>query len=262
MPRLRERSSGTFGSPDSRIAFTPAGRGDYETWDRYLLVDGKRAYNLGNACQTCGFFFKRLEGANTSINVEHTANVLRTGIHSLSDTVVAEIGKGLPSDNYLSCLFETSVQLVRPGDPEDYFVKEQVEQWGVDGFWDLPHDPRVAYYRIGEGNPRPDTKCFHFLIPMFPERWLEESVLSEYEDELERGGTPTAVAISILDVVGPAVKYTENPYTEHWNYAHFLIDGHHKVAAARRAGKPIRLLSFLSLTQGISTPEQVHQGLT
>ncbi|MEV0457806.1 hypothetical protein [Catellatospora methionotrophica] len=39
--------------------------------------------------------------------------------------------------------------------------------------------------------------------------------------------------------------------------AHFLLDGHHKMQAAAEAGRPLRLLSLLSVDAGLALPDQV-----
>ena len=135
------------GTAESRIGFASEGGGSYEVWDRCLTVDGKRAYHLGNVCQTCQFLFERLDGANTSVEVDRAVDALGVGISSISDPVVAGIGTGLPTDDYIVCLSDAKLQLVRPGDQDDYFRKEQTDLWGVNAFWDLPHDP--GYRAIG-----------------------------------------------------------------------------------------------------------------
>jgi hypothetical protein len=249
------------GTTSSRIGFARQGNGSWKVWDRYLTVDGKRAYHLGNIHQTCEILFERLEGAGTSINVEGTVEALASGIRAISDPEVAHVGGGLPVDDYMVCLSEAVLQLVRPGQPNDYFVKEQTELWGTDRFWDLPHDPRVAYYRAGEVSLEKGMKLFHFVIPMFPESWLDEEVVSGYVRQVNDGGIPTAVAISLLDVKGPADWKGEIDPTEHWVLSHFLIDGHHKVCAARESGRQVRLLSFISITQGISTRKQIERAI-
>ncbi|HTT22294.1 MAG TPA: hypothetical protein VMG82_25425 [Candidatus Sulfotelmatobacter sp.] len=259
MLQIIDRAAITTGTTNSRIGFATEGGGAHKIWDRYLTVDGKRAYHLGNICQTCRFLFERLDGANKSINIDSAVDALASGIRGISDPTVAQLGMGLPSDDYVVCLSETTLQLVLPGQQDDYFVKEQTALWGIDGFWDLPHDPRVPYYRAGEVSLRKGAKLFHFVIPMFPENWLDKKVVSEYVRQIDDGGMPTAVAISLLDVKGPADWEGEIDPTEHWILSHFLIDGHHKVCAARQSGRPVRLLSFISSTHGISTREQIER---
>jgi hypothetical protein len=260
--QILDHAAMTTGTTRSRIGFATEGGGAWKVWDRFLTVDGKRAYHLGNICQTCQFLFERLDGANTSINVETAIDVLTSGIHAISEPAVAQLGMGLPSDDYVVCLSEALLHLVKPGEPDDYFVKEQTQLWGIDQFWDLPHDPRVPYYRAGEVSLGQGMKLFHFVIPMFPENWLDKKVISDYVKQIEGGGTPTAVAISLLDVKGPAVWHSEVDRTEHWVISHFLIDGHHKICGARQSGRPARLLSFISLTHGISTREQIDRAVS
>jgi hypothetical protein len=99
-PRILDRAAIKTGTADSRIGFATEG-GGWKIWDRILTVDGKKVYHLGNICQTCQFLFERLDGANTSVNIESAVDALATGVHSISDPVVAQLGTGLPDDDYL-----------------------------------------------------------------------------------------------------------------------------------------------------------------
>jgi len=113
-----------------------------------------------------------------------------------------------------------------PGHPDDYFVNEQVALWGIDQSWNLPHDPRVPYYRAGEMNLGNGKKLFHFVIPMFPENWLDKKVVSEYVQRFEAGDSPTAVSISMLGIKGPATWQGEIDPTEHWFFRTSLLTAH------------------------------------
>jgi hypothetical protein len=46
-------------------------------------------------------------------------------------------------------------------------------------------------------------------------------------------------------------------YYQHWGLTHFLVDGHHKMHAAAESGRPIQLLSLLSLGGSLATADQV-----
>ncbi len=46
-------------------------------------------------------------------------------------------------------------------------------------------------------------------------------------------------------------------YYAHWALTHFLLDGHHKMEAAAREGRPLRLLSLLAVEASLATPELV-----
>jgi len=249
------------GSSTSRIKFEvdsgPVGIGN-----RYLTLDHKRAYSLGNNCQTCSFLFERLDGAIRSVEVDQTAEALKAGVSSLSDPLVEEIGTGLPLGEYMACLAETDLKIVRPGQEQDYFIKEQIDLWGEDTFWGLPDHPHVPYYRAGDMQLGQDAWLFNFVVPMFPNSWLKEKTLSSFTKQIIEGEHPTAVALSILDVKGPADWEGEKDITEHWVFTHYLIDGHHKVAAAHAADRSIRLLSYLTLSQGVSNRGQVETVLS
>ena len=84
------------GTTGSRISFATEGGGTWKVWDRFLTVDGKKAYHLGNICQTCQFLFERLDGANTSVNIESTVDALAAGVRAITEPVVAQVAAGLP----------------------------------------------------------------------------------------------------------------------------------------------------------------------
>jgi len=261
MLRLLDRKFLQTGNPTARIKFEvdsgPVGIGN-----RYLVLDGKRAYLLGNNCQTCSFLFERLDGAISAVEVEQTAAALKAGVSSLADPLVEKIGIGIPLGEYMVCLAETELELVRPGQNHDYFLKEQIDLWGRNTFWDLPDNPHVPYYRAGDTRFGKNTWLFNFVVPMFPNNWLKSETLSSFAKQITQAEKPTAVALSVLDVKGPADWEGDKETTEHWLFTHFLIDGHHKVAAAYAEGKPIRLLSYLALSQGVSSREEVETVLS
>jgi hypothetical protein len=250
------------GSSASRLRFE-ADLGPVQIGNRYLLLDGKRAYNVGINCQTCATLFQRLPGANQSLGMQETVEALRHVVDSFDEEVVSTVALGLPEDEYLGALADVSLLLVQPGDQNDYFMSEQMALWGEDTFWCLPHDPRVPYFRAGEKDMGDRRKLFNFVVPMYPTKWLTFRTVSDYMKEQERKGSGTAVAISVLDVKGPCDWVGEEPRgpLEHWCLTHYLLDGHHKLHAAHLSGRPLRLLTFVALSQGVSTREQVEEGL-
>ena len=92
---LLESADARLGSADSAVGFATEGGGNWEVWDRYLTLDGK-AYHIGNICNTCSFFFERLDGANRSVAVAEVADELASGVTSLADGVVEAWGRALP----------------------------------------------------------------------------------------------------------------------------------------------------------------------
>lgn len=241
----------------SPLSFVVEGGGSWPHWDRYLAVDGNKAFHIGNICGTCGFFFERMKGANKNINPEEVAGVLNAGISALEPNFLAHLEKIIPSGEYQIPLSRAIPRLVSPGDKNDYFVHEQVSLWGVDRFWGMPHFPKTEYYRLATKPLLDRRRLFEFLIPMFPHGWLDIDRVAEYIAALERGSAPTAVALSVLDVKGPADWEGERDVTEHLCLAHYLVDGHHKAYAAAISGRPITLVSFLAVDQGVSSRKEI-----
>ena len=102
---------------------------------------------------------------------------------------------------------------------------------------------------------------FEFIVPMFPKRWLDTEAVSSYRNELLAGSTPTALALSILDIKQPADWEGDPEINSHWCLSHYLLDGHHKTLAASELGAPITILSFLAIEKGVSTQEQVAEAI-
>lgn len=245
----------------SSLAFHRTGPETNPGWDRYLILKGKRAFHVGNICDTCEFFFQRLEGAIEKVSPAELGDRLREGVDELDGELVRKLGRALPRGRYRAMLLELSPTLVQPGGGTDYFANEQVELWGVDSFWNLLHDPRTEYYRSASASLGDGAQLFEFVVPMMPSNWLGTETVAAYENRLRAGDQPTALAISVLDVKRPAVWEGDPPVTEHWCLAHYLLDGHHKTLAAARAQAPLRFVSFLAVDESIATEEDVERTL-
>jgi len=197
-----------------------------------------------------------MDGANDRVEIANTAAALRHGVSSISDSVVGQIGAGLPADEYLITLLEVTPTLVRLGSAADYFHHEQIELWGLNGVGALPHHPKVSYYRGGENKIGNRAKLFEFVVPMFPDNWLDKGITEQYS-ETPQGEYPTAVALAVLDIKGLYDFDSERDIDEHWCLAHYVLDGHHKLLAAAETSRSVRLLSFVSVSKGIATREQI-----
>lgn len=238
----------------SPIGFETTPGGAWPKWHRYLTVDGKRAYELGNICNTCAFFFERMEGANSPVDVGELASKLEAGIEALSDDITDRVVEMMPDGRYEALLLRSHIHPVYLGEPGDYFVDEQRQNWGEDGFWGLPHWPKVPYYRAGSRRISDVSRLFEFVIPMFPRGWLDQQRLSHYRSILAQGSEPTAVAVSVLDVKAPADRGEI-----HWCLAHYVLDGHHKIEAAALTRQPITLISLLATNQGVSSAAELAE---
>jgi hypothetical protein len=165
----------------------------------------------------------------------------------------------MPDGLYRVGLIDVAPELVRPGDARDYFANEQVDLFGIDTFWNLPHDPRTEYYRGRTLEVGEQGRLFEFVVPMVPGSWLKPETVSGYESRLAAGDRPTALAFSVLDVKQPFDWEGEPRVTTHWCLAHFVLDGHHKLFAAARTGATLGLLAFLNVTESVAGPDAIQE---
>ncbi|MFF9773957.1 hypothetical protein ACF1HJ_09830 [Streptomyces sp. NPDC013978] len=219
---------------------------------RLLMVDNEPAFELSFFCGTCPLLFRRLETAREKLSLENMQELLSGPLDDPDDGgVIDAFGALLPEGEYLPLLLSVEPQLVIPGKDGDYFSDEQVTSWGVDQFWGLPEYPHTPYYRTFETAVGTDAHLYEFVVPMVPPTWNERERVEEYIALMERGTVPTAVAVSTLDVCRPSLGSADDP-SAHWGLTHFLLDGHHKLEAAAAAGRPVRLLSLLTLGESLA----------
>ncbi|MFC6986856.1 hypothetical protein [Streptomyces cirratus] len=219
---------------------------------RLLMVDDEPAFELSSYCGTCPLLFRRLETSKEKLSLESMQEQL-TGALDETDAggVIDAFGALLPQGEYLPLLLSVEPRLIIPGKEGDYFSGEQVTSWGLDQFWGLPEYPHTPYYRTFETAVDADAHLYEFVVPMVPPTWNERERVEEYIALMEQGTVPTAVAVSTLDVCGPAGSFGDDP-SVHWGLTHFLLDGHHKLEAAATVGRPVRLLSLLALGDSLA----------
>ncbi len=258
MSTLLQTTEVSVAKSSSPLVFETRGPDMNPRFDRYLVLRGEDAFHVGNVCDTCEFFFERLESPSDKVSPAGVAARLREGVRNLDGELVRDVMTALPAGQYRAMLTELTPESVQSGSPADYFSHEQVELWGIDPALGKPHDPRTDYYRAASllllGGGR---QFFEFLVPLVPSARLDEETVAGYRDRLREGERPTALAISVLDVKQPADWEGDPAVTEHWCLAHYLLDGHHKALAAAREHQPLRLLSFLSHDEGVSGEDDV-----
>ena len=242
----------TLGTPDSVIGFTQGG--PENPWlERFLTINGVAGYLLAYACGTCGLVLRSQPGTPPlPIAAEAVRDRLNHGLAEPDPEVIEAFGARLPRDDYLVMLLDVRPILVEPGSPRDYFVAEQPRLWTREEMEEPEAtDPaNVAYYRLGDQPIGERHRLFQFAVPMRPLDSMEQTVLSHYAGTGESG---TAVALGVLDISGPHFSARE-----HWGLFHFLLDGHHKMLAAARAGRVMRMLSFVSTGHSLATEEQLR----
>jgi hypothetical protein len=239
----------------SILGFDTEGGGDWKVWDRYLTFHGRRIYHIGNICGTCSFFFKEAQGItrgrSDNVTAEDLVRSMTAGLKSIDSSFLDPISLIMPDGEYVVALIQTTPRLVTPGSEADYFAHEQVEAWGLDE-WELPKNPDIKYYRGIDQALGDDARLFEFIVPIFPVRWLQEEKVEEFRSIIRGGAVPTALALSVLDI-----KQAWDSAAAHWCFAHYLVDGHHKVMAANQEVKPLTILSFIAVKESISSKDDV-----
>ena len=203
------------------------------------------------------FLFERDVGATRTLSVVYLREQLESGLDGLEESVIARFAELLEADIYLPMLLSIGPRLVRPLDDNDYFTREQIQTWGVDRFWGLPAYPRTVYYRTFDTAVDTEAHLHEFVVPMVPPTWNDTARVAHYDRVLQTSSRPTAVAVSILDVRQPAMDGDSRDYYAHWVLTHFLLDGHHKIQAAAESGRPLRLLSLLSVNASMATRDEI-----
>jgi hypothetical protein len=224
---------------------------------RLLYVDDEPAFELSYWCGTCPYLFERLTGANQTLSISELERRLADGLDGLDSDVIDEFGRLLARDQYVPMLLEVRPTCVRPGNADDYFGREQVATWGIDGFWGLPHHPKAVYYRTHECRIDANAHLFEFVVPMVPPSWNDAARVDGYRARLRASTSPTVVAVSTLDVCRPAVEHAGGDDFAHWCLTHFVLDGHHKLDAAATDGRTLRILSLLSLGASLASGQQL-----
>lgn len=239
------------------INFPRRDDGHLKSWWRYLNVRGEPLFEVGTSCGTCQFWFQRLEPGVGPLDVDAVSGILADGLHALDEAAVEPFARILPEGDYQVALIRLVPERIAQRTPEDYFHNEQTADWRYteeEDWIDLGTD----YYRpAGRGGFAVGGDLgFEFVIPMQRPESLDEARIAFFAERLTGGAAPTAVAVGLLDI-----KQHYASEVAHWCLGHFLLDGHHKVEAAARAGRPITLLSFIAHAAGLSLPEHVDRML-
>lgn len=224
---------------------------------RFLFLDEKPAFELSFWCGTCQFLFKREHGSNETLSLADVEARLAVGLDDLNEDVIGAFAALLPLGEYIPLLLQVQPRLVRPVEAGDYFAEEQVATWGVEAFWGLPEYPRTPYYRTYETEVNAEAHLFEFVVPMVPPSWNNAARVESHRQRLANSSRPTAVAVSTLDICAPAEDSQSTDYFDHWGLTHFLLDGHHKFQAAASDGRPLQLLSLLSVEGSLGAAEHV-----
>lgn len=262
MKRLINNRKTKIVSSTSPLTFETTGGDSWEVWDRFIAVNGQNIYHIGNVCGTCYFFFEKLIDYKKSINPKETIDKLNIGLSSIDDNAIDVLQEIIPNGFYEIALLTISPKFALVGQKGDYFAKDQVDLWGIDGYYGVPHSPKVNYYRGTDKEIGDDRKLFEFFIPLTSPDYIDRTRVDFYKEQILKGYKPTAISVTILDVKEPAVwpdNEVKPEFTSHWCIAHYILDGHHKIKAASDLNSKITLLSFIATEKGISSTDQINE---
>ncbi len=224
----------------------------------FLEINGSRKFEIGNDCDTCHFWFKclhepRLSTQKKIVNLPKTIQLPRP----VDEAMIQELSplmEMLEKGEYE--VFETSVNLAGPYDSEDessyFFNNEFMELWdisdpkeeGLLSGWEHYESNRPRIFRHEASGVM--EKQFDFIIPLVPRSALKEEYIKLYQEMIKNGDRPRILLLGLYQRPIPeTVKRGQNKNL-HSFLAGFVLDGHHKLAAYRRAGVPAKFLTVLS----------------
>ena len=229
-----------------------------EATSLFLEINGSRKFEIGNDCDTCHFWFKclhepRLSTQKKIANLPKTIQLPRP----VDEAMIAELSPMLDlleKGEYE--VFETSVNLAGPYDSEDensyFFNSEFMEIWdisdskeeGLLSGWEHYECQRPRIFRHPESSIM--EKQYDFVVPLVPRAALKEEYIKLYQQMIQNGDRPRILLLGFYQRAIPAAVKRGQNKNLHSFLAGFVLDGHHKLAAYRRAGIPAKFLTILS----------------
>lgn len=222
-----------------------------DKWNRHLEYDGQLVMCIGNVCSNCCQpFFEKLG----SIPRFELSGSLSSISRAFYKEIYAELEKVLPGGYYKVIRSQVYPTYVVPGKSNDYFIHEQPRDWGTP-----VEDPKTYYYRIRSGYVEEDDEgyaegYFELAAPLGSTKDLRMGKVNTIRKQEK---TQTVFALGVLDVKN--AQSSTGICGTHWGLFHYLIDGHHKMYAAAIDGKPVNLVSFITLDHGASNESELNE---
>lgn len=224
----------------------------------FLEINGSRKFEIGNDCDTCHFWFKclhepRLSTQKKIVNLPKTIHLPRP----VDEAMVNELSpmlEMLEKGEYE--VFETSINLAGPYESEDensyFFNSEFMELWdisdpkeeGLLSGWEHYESQRPRIFRHSDSGVL--EKQFDIVIPLVPRNALKEEHVKLYSEMIKNGDRPRILMYGMYQRAIPETVKRGQSKNLHSFLAGFVLDGHHKLAAYRRAGVPAKFLTILS----------------
>ena len=223
-----------------------------------LEINTLKSFEIGNTCDTCHFWFHCLKAPavfsqKKVVNIPKTIQIPRP----IDEEMLWELSplfELFEKGDY--AVFETEVNLSGPfrdNDEGSYFRNseflelwdlESPEEAGLLSGWEHYESARPRVFR--HESPYPAEKQFSFIIPLVPVSKRKDEFVKVYESMIRNGDRPKVLLLGFYQRPVPAIVAKGEAKSMHSFFGGFVLDGHHKLAAYRRAGVPARFLTILS----------------
>ena len=225
----------TVATSNAKLDFTTRnGSGSYAWWYD-LSFDGKPLYNIGNLCSTCQAIFSLLNVLETPLAPAELSQHLRDGITTITPDILDTVGAMIPNGKYIVGLLNIQ-PVISDRNTSPNSLRNRIDNGRVNG-------------SVGE-------ILNEIVLPLIAEDRLDRATIDNYKARMQAGERPTVLALSVADDRAPSGRAPD------YYLAHFLLDGHHKMVAARELGLPLSVLSFLSLDGSFAFPEMLQGVVT
>jgi hypothetical protein len=222
----------------------------------FLEIQGNRKFEIGNDCDTCHFWFKLLQEPK-SFAEKKTVNLPKAV--SIPRPVDPKLIKDLTPlldlmDKGTHYVFNTHIDLAGPyksDDEESYFHNNEfLEIWDIEdpasedvlSNWEHYEGKHPKVFRHGDIM----EKLYEFIVPLVPNHKLKQENVRLYHEMIKSGDRPRILLLGMIQRAVPESVATGQLKTLHSFFSGFVLDGHHKLAAYRRAGVPANALVILA----------------
>ena len=241
----------------------PEYEADNNLWYAALTVNGKRVFQYGCPCGTCGITFKKIASPDNRVSDAEAVDQLGELDHIPSEFALRRLARILPQGAYHPAVIESPVRLVAPGASDDYFATDVIRLFGLEApEYEKPQDPGTHYYRLGSSHKLavPYAGCVtrtlltQIAMPLQDPATLDKERVKFWKSKALAGHPLTAFAVSVLNYQSPAFVPDRQPpvqkgdkdypYNSQMLLTHCLLDGHHRVQAASENDSPVRILTL------------------
>ena len=252
----------------------PEYKTDNNLWYAGVTVNGKRVFQYGSPCGTCGIVFKKISSPADRVSDAEAVDLLGELDHMPSEFALRRLARTLAPGTYYLAVVEARLRQIVPGTPDDYFANEVVRLFGLEPpEYERPQDPGTQYYRLGQDDeltvqhpattielrtkptvtipfPARITKTLltQIVMPFQDPASLDKERVEFWKSKMRAGHPLTAFAVSVLDEQSPASRRGDADYSYDGQMllTHCLLDGHHRVQAASESNSPVRILTLLA----------------